>query len=104
MKNILKKLIDYSLFERYEKNYFIENKIVLFYEDNIHLKVLVCKNSNLESIKNDFNKLISFEEIEELELLFILNNLEKKISLFNYASKSILQNSFDKYIDKCRKA
>lgn len=100
MKNILKKLIDYSLFERYDKNYFIENKIVLFYEDNIHLKVLVCKNSNLESIKNDFNKLISFEEIEELELLFILNNLEKKISLFNYASKSILQNSFDKYIDK----
>lgn len=44
MKNILKKIIDYSMFERYDKNYFIENKIVPFYEDNIHLKVLVCKN------------------------------------------------------------
>jgi general secretion pathway protein E len=100
MKSILKSLIDYGLFEKYDKDYFIKNKIIPIYEDNIQLKVIVCKSSNLETIKNDFNKLITFEEIEELELLFILNNLEKKISLFILASKSILQNSFEKYIDK----
>ena len=99
MKNILKTFIDYSLFEKYDKEYFIKNKIVPIYEDNIYLKFAVCKKSNLNTIKNDFSKLITFEEIDELELLFILSNIEKKISLFNLASKSIFQNSFEKYIN-----
>ena len=99
MSEILKNFIDYSLFEKYEKEYFVRNKIVPLIEDSFCLKVGVCKNSNLSTIKNDFTKLISFEEIEELELMFILTNLEKKILLFNLATKSIIQNSFEKHME-----
>ena len=98
MKSILKTFIDYSLFEKYGKEYFINNKIIPIYEDNIYLKIAVCSNSNLLTVKDDFDKLISYQEINELELLFILSNLDKKIALFNLASKSIFQNSFEKYI------
>lgn len=100
MKSILKNLIDYSLFERYDTEYFIKNKIVPLFEDNIYLKVAVCKSSNLNSIKNDFVKLISYEEVNELELLFILSNLDRKISLFTLCTKSIFQNSFEKYVNQ----
>ncbi|WP_041654867.1 GspE/PulE family protein [Arcobacter sp. L] len=100
MKSILKNLIDYSLFERYDIEYFIKNKIVPLFEDNIYLKVAVCKSSNLNSIKNDFVKLISYEEVDELELLFILSNLDRKISLFTLCTKSIFQNSFEKYVNQ----
>lgn len=99
MKSILKTFIDYSLFEKYGKEYFLKNKIIPIYEDNIYLKVAVCKKSILDTIKVDFNKLVSFEQIDELELLFILSNIDKKISLFTLASKSIFQNSFEKYIN-----
>jgi general secretion pathway protein E len=40
MKSILKTFIDYSLFEKYDKEYFLENKIIPIYEDNIYLKVV----------------------------------------------------------------
>ncbi|MGE4382015.1 MAG: GspE/PulE family protein [Arcobacter sp.] len=100
MKTILKNLIDYSLFEKYDKEYFIKNKIVPIFEDNIYLKVAICRASNLNSIKDDFSKLISFEEIDELELLFILANLNRKISLYSLAKKSIFQNSFEKYVNR----
>ncbi|BAK74024.1 transformation system protein [Arcobacter sp. L] len=93
-------MIDYSLFERYDIEYFIKNKIVPLFEDNIYLKVAVCKSSNLNSIKNDFVKLISYEEVDELELLFILSNLDRKISLFTLCTKSIFQNSFEKYVNQ----
>ncbi len=99
MNNILKTLIDYSLFEKYDKEYFIKNKIIPICEDNISLKIAICKSSNLNNIKNDFSKIISFQEIEELELYFILSNLDRKIYLFFLASKSISQNSFEKFID-----
>lgn len=87
MKTILKCLIDFSLFEKYEKEYFIRNKIIPIFEDNIYLIVAVCKSSNLNSIKNDFAKLISFEEIDTLELFFIVSNLDKKILLNDLANK-----------------
>ena len=98
--NILKTLIDYSLFEKYDKEYFINNKIVPIYENNISIKFAVCKSSNLNTIKDDFSKLISFVEIEELELSFILNYIDKKILLYSLALKAILENSFEKNIDK----
>jgi general secretion pathway protein E len=98
--NILKTLIDYSLFEKYDKEYFINNKIVPIYENDISIKFAVCKNSNLNTIKDDFSKLISFVEIEELELSFILNYIDKKILLYSLALKAILENSFEKNIDK----
>jgi general secretion pathway protein E len=100
MKTVIKTLIDYSLFEKYEKEYFFSNKILPLYENEISIKIAVCKSSKLENIKNDFSKLISFIEINELELLFILNHINEKISLYSLAVKSISQNSFEKYIDK----
>ena len=98
--SILKTLIDYSLFEKYDKEYFINKKIVPIYENDISIKFAVCKNSNLNTIKDDFSKLISFVEIEELELSFILNYIDKKILLYSLALKAILENSFEKNIDK----
>ncbi|MFA6742306.1 MAG: GspE/PulE family protein [Arcobacteraceae bacterium] len=100
MKNILKTLIDYSLFEKYDKDYFINNKILPLSENDISIKMVVCKSSKLETIKNDFNKVISFIEIEELELLFMISHIEKKTLLYSLALKAISQNSFEKYIDK----
>ena len=100
MKTVLKTLIDYPLFEKYGKEYFINNKILPLYENDMSIKFGVCKSSKLENIKDDFSKLISFNEIDELELLFILAHLDEKISLYLLASKSILQNSFEKNIDK----
>ena len=43
MKSILKSLIDYSLFEKYDKDYFINNKIVPIFENDINIKIDVCK-------------------------------------------------------------
>mgnify|MGYP000246386578 CR=1 FL=1 len=100
MNTILKTLIDYSLFEKYNKEYFLNNRIIPIYENDISIKFAVCKSSKLNTIKDDFQKLINFIEIEELELLFILNHIDKKILLYDLSSKSILQNSFEKFIDK----
>ena len=85
MENILKILIDFSLFEKYDKEYFISNKIVPICEDSISLKVAVCKNSDLSNIKEKFSKLISFVEADELDILFLLSNLDKKIYLYKIA-------------------
>ena len=98
MKSILKEIIDFSLFEKYNKEYFIKNRIIPIFEDNIYLKVAVCRSSNLNTIKDDFKKLINFIEIDELELLFILNHLDKKIRLYDLSKKSISQNSYEKNV------
>ena len=100
MNTILKTLIDYSLFEKYDKDYFINNKILPLFENDISIKMAVCKNSKLETIKNDFNKVISFLEIDELELLFMISHIDQKTLLYSIALKAISQNSFEKYIDK----
>lgn len=99
MGNILRTLIDYSLFEKYDKEYFINNKIVPVFEDSISLSFAVCKSSNLSDIKERFSKLITFFEVNELEILFVLSNLDKKIYLYEIASKSILQQVSEKYIE-----
>lgn len=100
MKTILKTLIDYSLFEKYDKEYFVKNRILPIFENEISIKIAICKSSKLETVKNDFNKMISFFEIEELELLFMLSHIEEKYLLYSWALKAISQNSFEKYIDK----
>ena len=100
MKKILKTLIDYSLFEKYDKDYFINNKILPLFENDISIKMAVCKNSKLETIKNNFNKVISFLEIDELELLFMISHIDQKTLLYSMALKAISQNSFEKYVDK----
>lgn len=63
MQNILKILINYSLFIKYDKSYFIKNRLIPIYEDSINLKLLVCKSSNLQAIKSDFSKILTFFEV-----------------------------------------
>ncbi|QKF59810.1 GspE/PulE family protein [Aliarcobacter lanthieri] len=95
--SILKVLIDYSIFEKYDRKYFINNLIIPIYEDSISLKFGVCQKSNLSSIKNDFVKVLNFIEIDELEILFVFANLESREKLYKIAQKSIIQNSTEKY-------
>ncbi len=97
MQNILKSLINYSLFDKYDKDYFIKNRIVPVYEDNISLKLAVCKSSNLENIKNDFTKILNFIEASEADILFLLSNIELKIELF-YILEKLNINNKDSYI------
>lgn len=86
MINIQHQLIDYSLFLKYEKSYFYENKILPYYEDDICLKVAVCNSSKLHNIDEKFNKLIKYTKLDELDLMFVLSNLEVKIKLFTLSS------------------
>ena len=53
MKSILKTFIDYSLFEKYGKEYFLKNKIIPIYEDNIYLKVAVHITEYLNSVSRN---------------------------------------------------
>ena len=97
MNNIF---IDYKLFLVYEKEYFIKNKILPICENDISLDFYVCKESRLENIHNDFNKVLKFKEIHTNELLFLLSYIDIKISLYELASKAIDKiNSNDKFIE-----
>ncbi|MGB1226564.1 MAG: GspE/PulE family protein [Poseidonibacter sp.] len=97
MNNIF---IDYKLFLVYEKEYFIKNKILPICENDISLDFYVCKESRLENIHNDFNKVLKFKEIHANELLFLLSYIDIKISLYELASKAIDKiNSNDKFIE-----
>ncbi len=89
MVNIQNYLIDYSLFSKYEKEYFLENKILVYFEDEICLKVAVCDNSKLSTINNKFNKLIKYVQLDELDLMFMLNNIDVKIKLYKLANDTL---------------
>lgn len=91
--NILKVLIDYSLFEKYEKEYFVRNRIIPVSEDSMTLKIAVCSSSNLNTLKDDFPRMVSFIQVDELDVLFILFTLEERIKLFSIAKKSLIQNN-----------
>ena len=95
--SILKTKIDYTLFEKYDKEYFIENKIVPIYEDSISLKIAICSSSNIEKIKDNFIKIINFIEEKEHDILFILANIEKRVILHKSALKSISSNDDEKF-------
>ena len=95
--SILKTKIDYTLFEKYDKEYFIENKIVPIYEDSISLKISICTNSNIEKIKDNFIKIINFIEEKESDILFILAHIEKRVNLHKSALKSISSNDDEKF-------
>lgn len=97
MLKLLKILIDYSLFEKYDKDYFIQNKIVPLYEDSITLSLAICSKSNLYSVKNDFVKILSFVEVDELDILFVLSNLNRTLNLYNFAKKSISNSALEQY-------
>lgn len=95
MTNIQNILIDYSLFNKYEKSFFIDNLIVPIKEDELSLQVAVCKNSKLLMIQEKFSSLIKYKEFEEDELRFILSNLERKIELYEISLKIVQKQSFE---------
>lgn len=97
MNNIF---IDYNLFILYGKEYFLENKIVPIRQNDISLELLVCKDSVLTNINNDFNKVLKFKEVEDNELLFMLSFIDMKINLFELSSKAISKiNNNDTFIE-----
>lgn len=87
--NLLNTSIDYSLFEKYDKEYFFNNLIVPVSEDELCLTLAICKDSNVNTVNNNFNKLLKFKEFEVLDIRFALSNLELKINLFNYATHAL---------------
>ena len=94
-------LIDYNLFTIYGKEYFLKHKIVPIKEDDISLDLLVCKESELTNINNDFNKVLKFKEIEINDLLFLLSFIDIKINLYELAQNSISKiNSNDLFVEK----
>jgi len=101
MKNIHNYNIDYSLFEKYDKEFFLENLILPFYEDDICLKFYVCASSNLTTVNEKFSKLIKYKECEEKDLLFALSFMDIKLELFHLFLMAIsLHNIDEKYIQK----
>ena len=95
MNNINNIDINYGLFCIYEKEYFLKNKIVPLQEDDISLEFLVCKESNLKTIKEDFTKVLKYTEIEINDLLFLLSFLDIKIDLYSNAKSIVLEKSND---------
>jgi len=101
MKNLNNYHIDYSLFEKYDKEYFIINLILPIFEDDICIQFCVCKDSNLLHINEKFSKLVKFKECDSNELLFTLSFIDTKIKLFNLSKKAISLNNIDeKHISK----
>ena len=94
MQNLLKLKIDYRLFSKYDKDYFINNKIVPITEDTFSMKFAVCKESNLLDIKDKFTKIINFVEIEKNDIEFVLANFEQNSKLFACVEKSLNSNLF----------
>jgi general secretion pathway protein E len=96
MNNINNILIDYDLFSIYENEYFVKNKIVPIKEDDICLNLLVCKDSNLINVNNDFTKVLKYKEINTNELMFQLSFLEIKIDLYTHAKSIVSKNKDEK--------
>ncbi len=89
MNNINNIVIDYDLFSVYEKEYFLKNKIIPIKEDDISLNLLVSKESNLNSVNSDFNKVLKYTEINTNDLLFLLSFLDIKIDLYTSAKNIV---------------
>ena len=93
MINILNKKIDYSLFKKYDKDFFSDNLIIPLSEDDMCLKLAVCESSNLVSVNDAFHKVLKFKEIKKEDLLFVLSYIEIKIELYELANKSLFTHS-----------
>lgn len=95
MRNeLLAQSFDYLIFKKYDKDFFIVNLVFPIYEDEVSLRLYVCKKSNLLNIEDKFDKLLKFEEIDFFELEFLLNHIDIKIKLFELFKK-LKENSLD---------
>lgn len=94
MKRLSSLLIDYSLLKIYEYDYFYNNLILPIGEDDICLKLAICKESNLNNIKEKITRVCKYIEFTKEEILFFLSNHLLKIQLYENANKSLLSENF----------
>lgn len=83
MRNLQNILINYSIFKKYEEEYFTKNLIIPIYEDDMFIRFAVCKKSDLSNIEIKFKKICKYEEFLENDIRFILSNLDAKTKLYN---------------------
>lgn len=95
--NLLKTLIDYSLFNKYDKEYFIVNLLVPVFEDSISIKIAYCEETNIEKVKEKFVKIVNLIKVDKNDILFVLSSLETRLKLFLIVQKSSLLNIEEKY-------
>lgn len=99
MKKLNKIIIDYSLFEKYGEDYLSMNLIIPIYEDDMYIKVAICKESKLLDIESKFNKLVSYSEYTKEEIQFFLLNLELRKKLTKLSLKVIYSNLNDNFLE-----
>ncbi len=99
MKSLSKELIDYSLFDIYDQEYLCNSLIIPLFQDDIVLKVAICKESNLVEINTKFNTALSYCEFEKQELLFFLSNLDIRKKFYKLGEKIIHSNSSDNSLE-----
>lgn len=97
MKSLQNTLIDYGLFDVYDKEYFINNLIVPINEDEMSLNLAICKDSNLNEIKTNILKFSKYKEYAISDIKFVLSNLDIKIELYQDAKNlnNRIQNEFE---------
>lgn len=90
---LLKTKIDFSIFTKYGVEFFLKNEIVPIYEDGISLTLAVCEDFDILNFKHNFVKHINFKKFEKREILFLLLDIEIKISLYEKARNALKLNS-----------
>lgn len=80
-------MIDYSLFDKYSHEYFVNNFILPLQEDDKYLYLAICKDSRLDNIKEKFTRKLKFKEIDIREMKFLLSEIKLKKELYNLLTK-----------------
>lgn len=82
--------IDYTIFEKYGYQIFLDNLVVPIFEDSISIQLAIFEGFDVKTIENRFIKHIDFKEYKKEDILFILSNLEAKLKMYKDAKKSLL--------------
>ena len=88
MKKIQNYIIDYSLLEK-NKDFYIQNKILPIFQDDLYTHIAIYKDSILNEIDSKITTLKIYIEIPKNDILFILNSINLRVELFNLLEKVI---------------
>lgn len=95
--NILKTKIDFFLFSKYDKEFFIKNEIIPIFEDSISIKLACTKGFEQSLIKSNFTKMTTILEFDRFDILFILSNLKTLLKLYEIAKNSLNSTLTEKF-------